>query len=115
VGGDQEGATGVVDAGSVGAEGGLGAEEVLNGPQLPPGADIVSAVEFEASEASDSHSSAWESETENGAETEAKMYIYCSTRKSSAEKQGAGAARSLSAAVLNTSRKRALRCIHVRP
>jgi len=48
----------------VGVEGGMAAEEVLNGPQLPPGADVVSAVDSEASEASDSHSSAWESERE---------------------------------------------------
>jgi len=58
--GGQDGVGG--DAGNMGAEGGMGAEEVLNGPQLPPGADVVSAGESEASEASDSHSSAWESE-----------------------------------------------------
>jgi len=62
--GDREGAAGVGDAGSVGVEGGMGAEAVLNGPQLPPGAEVVSAIDSEASEASDSHSSAWESERE---------------------------------------------------
>jgi len=63
--GNQQGAAEVGNAGSVGVEGRMGAE-VLNGPQLPPGADVVSAVDSEASEASDSHSSAWESERDRG-------------------------------------------------
>jgi len=64
MGGDQEGVAGVGNAGHMGAEGGIGAEEVLNGPQLPLGTDVVSAGESEASEAAYSHSSAWESEKE---------------------------------------------------
>jgi len=53
----------VSDAGgSLHAQGGMAAEEVLGGPPVLPGVALVSAGESEPSEASDSHSSAWESE-----------------------------------------------------
>jgi len=62
--GDKEGAEGVSDAGSVRVERGMGAADVLGGPPLPPGAAVVSVGESEATEVSDSQSSAWESERE---------------------------------------------------
>jgi len=64
INGDEEGAEGVRHAGSVRVEVGMGAEDVLGFPPLPPGAAVVSVGESEASEVSDSQSSAWESERE---------------------------------------------------
>jgi len=60
--GGQKTVGGVGNAGNRAAEDAMGAEEVLDGPQLPPGVEVVIAGESEASEATESQFAVWESE-----------------------------------------------------